>query len=704
MEDLIFQDDVKEVARDASSPDIIVLKFADSKIPLFKETRSKEWILYGEDNRYPEYLTFLYNKSAKHNAILTGKANYIFGEGYENGDVIVNRLGESLNDIAKKCILDRAIYNGFRLEIVWNLNRRVSEIYHCDFNSIRTGKDGGYWYKETWDPKNRDEPEFIDEFNPNFPLGTQIYAYDEYRPGLRYYPLPDYIGCNNYVETDIEISKFYLSSIRNGMMPSKMLQFFMGDPGEEKKRTLENSFKKKFAGAENAGKFVMVFNPGGKDKAVEIDDLSGTELDKMFVELNKTCQQEIFSGHLVTSPALFGIKTEGQLGNMTELKTAYEIFINTYAKPKANDFDKEVNYLFSYSMWPGKYELRQTDPIGIQFDVKDVVNALPKVFVFKKMGIPEDQWNLPNIGSENKPDSVGDVNTPLAKPLPPAKPAEPSAMSNDNIKNLSAKQHQQLMRIIRQYGKGQLNEPQARTLLRTGLGLSEDDINSILGIAPVQASMSAEEKEDYILAMFDECGDSRDDFNVWRSKTVGFSSELEAEADEAVFIEEAFKTYDVTATEDKILELIKKDSKITPQVIADAIGQTKAYVEAKITNLVKRGYLETTTDKVGEDEITIRTLPKDLDITAPPPTTKTPAVQISIKYSYEPKPGLQAIIATTRAFCRKMIGLNRFYTRAEIESISERLGYSVWDRKGGWWGDNPECRHRWVSNIVVKKK
>jgi len=703
--------DIPHEVVSSGEPGIIVLKFADSKIPVFKESKNKDYIKYGEDNRYPEYLTFLYNKSAKHNAILTGKANYIFGEGYENGNMVINRLGETLNDISKKAILDVRIYGGFRLEIIWNQNRRVSEIYHVDFTSIRTGKEGGYYYKENWGPANREEEEPIPSFNPGKPVGSQIYAYDEYRPMIRYYPLPDYIGCNNYVETDIEISKYYLSAIRNGMNPSKLIQFFKGEPTEEKKREVEMRMQKKFAGSENAGKFLLVFNDANSvNQTVKVDDLSGSELDKMFVELNKTCQQEIFSGHLVTSPALFGIKTEGQLGATQELKTAYEIFINTYAKPKANDFDKEINYLFSYSMWPGAYKLKQTDPIGIQFDVKDIVNSLPKQFVFEKLGIPQDLWALPNIGSDNKPSDgtvPADVTKPVNTPAPaaPVAPGEATAMANDNIKNLSAKQHQQLMRIIRQYGKGQLNQAQATTLLRTGLGLSDADINSILGIQPAPAAMAAVDNLDAIVAMFDACGEAKADFEVLKSKKVCFSSELEAEADEEVFMQEAFKTYDVTYTEDQILEMIKKDPKVTSEVIAEAIGQTKAYVDAKIANLTQRGYLESTTETIGEDEVISRNIPKELDITTPPPTAKTPPVQIFVKYSYEVKPGIgPAIIPTSRPFCIKMIKLDRLYSRAEIENISQRLGYSVFDRKDGWWGHNPECRHLWKGNIVVKKK
>jgi hypothetical protein len=106
---------------------------------------------------------------------------------------------------------------------------------------------------------------------------------------------------------------------------------------------------------------------------------------------------------------------------------------------------------------------------------------------------------------------------------------------------------------------------------------------------------------------------------------------------------------------------------------------------------------------IGADEIISHIIPEAVDVI--PPVETTPPVQIMVKYSYEVKPGIgPAVIETTRPFCRKMIQLNRLYSRAEIEAISLRLGYSVWDRRGGWWGNKPECRHRWQSNIVVKKK
>lgn len=720
-------------------PEFLVLKFADSKIPVFKESRNKDYIKYGDDNLYPDYLTYLFNKSAKHGAIIGGKAFYIFGEGYENGDIVVNRLGDTLNDIAKKAILDIEIYGGFRWEIVWNAARKVQEIYHVDYTTIRVGKNGGYWFKECWDPLNRDEETFIPAFNPNNPVGSQIYAYNEYRPKTRFYPLPEYIGSNNFIETDIEISKYYLSAIRNGMTPSKMIQFFKGEPTEDKKREIEHRMTKKFTGAENAGKFLLVFNDVNASKSVEVTDLSATDLDKHMIELNKTCQQEIFSGHRVTSPMLFGIKTEGQLGGNTELKSSYELFVATYAKPKANAFDKEITYVLSFSSKPGKYELRPTDPIGWQIPDSVLGQAITTDDARAKLGLPiadkpadtQSTKTLNAISSvtplvANKilekltdneirglaglpPKPGGDVllgpdgSTPAATPAAPALESDaPIIPINENIKNLTGKQRINLDRIVRNYKQGKITYEVARHQLQTGFGLSDSEVSIYLGVQP--AAMSAQEEEDYVVGVFDEYGDNKADFEIIKSKCVSFSSEFEAEEDEEVYIQEAFKTMDVTKTEDEIIQMIKKDPKVTPKVIADAIGQTESYVNSKLKSLAKRGYLETSTEKIGEDEIISRTVPEGVDI-VPPDIAKNPPVQISVKYSYEVKPGIgPAIIPTSRPFCRKMIALNRIYSRAEIEAISLRLGYSVWDRKGGWWGDNPECRHRWVSNIVVKKK
>jgi hypothetical protein len=76
---------------------------------------------------------------------------------------------------------------------------------------------------------------------------------------------------------------------------------------------------------------------------------------------------------------------------------------------------------------------------------------------------------------------------------------------------------------------------------------------------------------------------------------------------------------------------------------------------------------------------------------------------VSIRYSYEWKEDVPLNERDTpdypsRPFCAKLMALNRLYSRREIELISQRLGYSVFDRCGG-----DDCRHYWKSNFVVKE-
>lgn len=102
------------------------------------------------------------------------------------------------------------------------------------------------------------------------------------------------------------------------------------------------------------------------------------------------------------------------------------------------------------------------------------------------------------------------------------------------------------------------------------------------------------------------------------------------------------------------------------------------------------------------------------------------ATEILIRYSYEFLDDVpQNERVACNAFCEKMMELSKtkFWSRSDIEQISEIMGYSVWDRRGFWIdkGDLDEngepieyryikdgveqehCKHQWKSNIVKKK-
>lgn len=609
---------------------LIFLGFADNKRPEFREVRNKEYILFDVNNDFPDHLLYLYDKSSVHAAIINNKVKYIIGNGINATQPPLNKInrhGESINKILEKSCKDVELFGGFYWQVIYDLLGRIKEIIHTPFQTIRKGKDKGFWYCPNWNwtKSKKVDPVYIESFDITNPAGVQLFCYKEYRPGTDAYPLPGYFAALNDIETDTEISIYNLSVMKNGQFTGKLISFFNGVPTEEKQRDLEKRWNTKFNGSGNAGKTMLAFN-NGTDKEPSVADLSSTDLDKLFDQLRKSTEGKIFAGHEVTSPVLFGIMQPGSLGNRTEMQDSYEIFKNTYANSK-------------------------------QFAIEEVLNIF-----------------LPLLGQ------------PVQKiiPVSPVGTATSPGATNDNVKNMTGRQFQNLERVIRKYRAGKLDKPSAALLLKNSFGLGDDDIETMLA---ADSAFDKDYSEYEVAEMFASCGESRAEFSIVRSKK--FDKDIE------------MTFADVKGNDASIVDLIKKDKRITVEVIAKTLDVEVTYVKKRMDILTERGVLVVNTSKIGVDTIIEHAINSDKIDRIDKPET----IDISVKYSYEVAPGVgPELIPTSRPFCRKLIELDRLYTRGEIESISHRIGFSVWDRRGGWWGESPTCRHIWKSNVVIKKR
>lgn len=683
------------------SNNILFLGFADNKIPEFKEVKSKDWIMFGEDNKFPEQLLYLYNKSSNHNAIVNGKCIYVFGKGFQTGDKIVNQNGETFNDVIKKSCSDIELFGGCYVEVIWKIGG-AAELRHIPFQTLRMAKENnGYWYCKNWAKYTTEKPVFIPDFNTDDKNGVQIFSYKEYRPGTDIYPLPGYFGALNDIETDVEISKYNLSIIKNGMFSSKMIVFNNGEPTSEIKRKIEADFKKKFTGAENGGNFMLVFNEDPA-KAPVVNDLSTTDLDKLFDQLNKTTQAEIFSGHLVTSPMLFGIMEPGKLGGRNELQDAYEIFNNTYIGNK----QKSLNSIAKILMPVVNISLSEIVPVNptnkIIFSAETIAQNITQDEIREVLGYSPIEKPI-TIGAEQILKAINSLSPLVAnKVLESMKPEEIRALiglqnpsgstsvsdntetlsTNENIKNLTGRQYQQMLRIVRQYSQGKINREQAAMLLKTSLAMSDEEINVMLG-----TDENFEATEDEAAEMFSQYGEPKKEYTVVKS----FS-----------FNSDSFLFADLSQIDSNIIDQIKKDKRADAATIAKAIDSNQEYINKRIAELVKSGVLKQSSKTIGIDKIIETVVVSDKIDYRPKPET----VDVFVKYTYEKRPEAKGgeIIDTTRPFCRRLIELDRVYTRNEIETISQRLGYSVFDRAGGFWGKKGHCRHEWRKLIVIKKK
>lgn len=375
----------------------IVIGFSNDKVPEFLEVRGKDWVKYGETNDYPNYLVTLFNRSAKHNAIVTSKQLYITGQGVQfNAEgvepqkaVQVQTMMQSINkyenvdELTRKMVLDMELFGGFYLHVIKTKDKKgIAEIYHLDYCNIRSNKDNSiFYYSDEWISEDGSENTRVDpksyiaygskEWN-NAKEG--IMYVKQYRPNVMTYALPDYIGAVPAIITDAEIANFHRAAIQNGFQGGTMIVFKNGVPTDEEMKTVERQLKNKFVGTDRANSLVLDF-VDDPTRTPEVIALNGNDFDKRYDALNNTIQQEIFVGHKITSPMLFGVRVEGQLGGRNEMASSYQLFQNTYVTPKQMIIEGVLNELFGLS---NKLTIKPVEPILPDFSEQILMQILTK--------------------------------------------------------------------------------------------------------------------------------------------------------------------------------------------------------------------------------------------------------------------------------------------------------------------------------------
>ena len=314
------------------------------------ERKNQFYISFGADNGFPNKLIDLMNYSSIHGTCINATVDSIIGNGLTttNPETLdfANFEGESWNDVFKKVAKDLKLFGGFALEIIWSKDRtKVAEVYHIDFSYLRAkeknfrGKVPGYYIWDEWNGINSyvnqslEDIPFLPVYNPlkKDEEPSQIYVYQAYRPGMRYYPVPDYVGALKVIELDAQIDTFHLNNISNGAVPSLAITTFT-NANEEEREAIEIMLRNQYGGAENAGSLIYM-DVDSPENAPVITPIDSNGTDVYYTTINDLVTQKILTAHRITSPMMLGIKTEGQLGGRTETSEAYLLFTNTVIKP-----------------------------------------------------------------------------------------------------------------------------------------------------------------------------------------------------------------------------------------------------------------------------------------------------------------------------------------------------------------------------------
>jgi hypothetical protein len=681
----------------------------EHKVPVMLENKAGKYITYGALNEYPYYLLDNYRRSSKHNAIVNGKVNYIVGGGWQPGEKMTveqqaryakffDGLSEhdDLNDITEKLVLDLELFNGFAVAVTWNKMGTIAKMEHIPFEKIRVDKDERMfqvadWYDDAMVqlyPKIGDV-EKIPAFDADNRIGKQLFYYRVYAAGVKSYPLPEYMGGLAWIEADVQVANFHNNNLRNNFWGGYLINFNNGIPTPEEQGDIERQIKRKFSGTDNAGRFVVTFNDD-VSKAPTLEPLTPSDMDKQFEILNKAIQSEIFISHRVVNPMLFGVKTEGQLGGRQELVEAYELFKATYVNDRVRKVERMMNYLGSFNGVEGM-ELIPVEPITERLSEQALLTIMTPEELREKAGLP---------ALEKQPADVVGPN-----PQPDEVPQTPAQLSNDNIKKLSGREYQNLMRIVRHYAQEKITLEMARTMLSAGFGLTPEEVNTLLGVqeqAFSEPQWGEEDTEDYgwgdeefkvLEVVASKFGSSSDDYVVMHSKPMRFDTDLDDQVRQA-FAELGEEEKELDS---KIEAYRKKNRDASVEEMAKEFGVSKAKVAKRVAYLITKDRypIARTVDQIAKEG-------------AKP--TDEPVLEVRYKYAWAAGFSNKDK-RTSREFCKVMLDLadqGKVYTRDDINGISNIMGYSVWNRRGGWYHtasgvNRPQCRHVWEQQLVIRK-
>jgi hypothetical protein len=300
-----------------------------------------DWIPFGSDNLFPQYLAELKRQSSTHRSVLAQKTTFTTGAGFlsENERLMefisdVNANGESLKDCFKKLADDYFTYGNAYLEgVVYDGG---VNFYHKDASTARLSKNKQHvYFHPDWanQKKFKEKTQRIPIY-PNISSSRFIIHYKDYESTFSFYGLPDYVAALEHIAIDFEIGKYNHTAFKNGFSPSAIVTV-NGDFGEAEAEKFVEAAKDTLTGSGNNSKILFLVKNGDDSRGTDFQIKNNKE-DGDFLDLQKLTDQNIITAHR-WQPALSGIVSSGKMNNTgSEIRIAYDLAMSTVIRDTTN--------------------------------------------------------------------------------------------------------------------------------------------------------------------------------------------------------------------------------------------------------------------------------------------------------------------------------------------------------------------------------
>ena len=343
-----------------------IVKLGNQDLPkVMEDTKTRyAWVpfgVHGQDDFF-DAVTMAHNLSTTTAACVEGIADLIYGKGLYSKKEELNATLQKIipQEEVKRVSFDLKLYGNAAFQVYWDdAHTKVIKFYHVPAQTLRAEKiyDNprieNYFYCTDWNDqraiRNKKKIPAFETSNEK----CEILYLKNYSPNLYYYSLPDWVAALQFAYVEAELSNLHLNNIENGFLPAVLVNFNNGTPAPEERQTIEDLMQAKFTGTRNAGRFMLSFNEDPATKPT-IDKIETDNLHEKYQYVANYAQDRILVAHRVTSPLLFGIRTEGNgfSSQSEEMMTAFSIMQTMTISP----FQNLILNTLDYALTCGGYD------------------------------------------------------------------------------------------------------------------------------------------------------------------------------------------------------------------------------------------------------------------------------------------------------------------------------------------------------------
>ena len=337
-----------------------IIQLSSYTAPEVIESTRNEWVEYGADNNYYQFLIDRYSNSATNNAVINNICRLVFGKGLKATDSAIKpNEWAQLQSIIKEEDLKRIIFDLYALgqcalQVHYDKgHKNIIRAYHTPIQLLRPekcNKDGdivAYYYSDNWSDPKKYVPKRIESFGTSKKEIEMLY-YAPYTAGMKYFSAVDYQGCIDYSLLEEKISEYLINEVSNSFAPTTIVNFNNGQPTDEQKDEISNAVIAKLTGSKGK-KVVISFNENETTRTT-VDSIPLNDAPSHYNYLSEECTAKILRGHNVTTPLLFGVSSAtGFSSNADEMKTGAILFENMVIKPKQKQIVSMIDKILAFN-------------------------------------------------------------------------------------------------------------------------------------------------------------------------------------------------------------------------------------------------------------------------------------------------------------------------------------------------------------------